>query len=442
MSSSGGNVVPGPVGASGLYRGPLVSALAPTATVWAQPQAVDGVAEFGIDNTGAVADNSATINAALLALAPLGLDLFIPTPKAGGPGLVKIQNPIVQGNGSPGVISTIQGGRVIGAGFAGTGQAVIDSTPYAHGMTEIRWNGAAGGNMWEIQGPLQGWGMEHLYLNCAGLAIRGIWVLSGQYGEVVDVAVDGSTGVGIIEDCQTGVFAASVADALHNTWRKMYVNVPVGATGVYIGATPGTGQIADTAYSDWKDLVVHIGVNPASPTYGLAFGVADTCTVENYHLVASPGPDVYAISWEYQITAFHPSSNKVINPDLGGCQIRNRYNTPNAAAHPNIMSGMNQENGITAYPNLPNLIWQAPNAPVGILTTIQPAVPASGTSYLNNLGIPVTVYVAGGTVTAISAGSAALFGATGMTSGPIRLMPGDYISITYSVAPTWVWMGD
>lgn len=66
-----------------------------------------------------------------------------------------------------------------------------------------------------------------------------------------------------------------------------------------------------------------------------------------------------------------------------------------------------------------------------------PAVPASGTAQANTYDIPVTVCVAGGTVTGIAVNG----NATGLTAGPITLQPGDTITLTYTAAPTWTWLG-
>jgi hypothetical protein len=67
-----------------------------------------------------------------------------------------------------------------------------------------------------------------------------------------------------------------------------------------------------------------------------------------------------------------------------------------------------------------------------------PTVPASTVAATNNNAKAVTVYIRGGTVTNITIDGVA----TGFTSGTFRVNPGDGISITYSVAPTWFWYGD
>ena len=67
-----------------------------------------------------------------------------------------------------------------------------------------------------------------------------------------------------------------------------------------------------------------------------------------------------------------------------------------------------------------------------------PAIPASGTALTNPFPFDATVYVTGGTVTAIAAGGTA----TGLTSGAVFVAAGETITLTYSAAPTWVWIGN
>ena len=65
-------------------------------------------------------------------------------------------------------------------------------------------------------------------------------------------------------------------------------------------------------------------------------------------------------------------------------------------------------------------------------------MPASGTALTNPFPFDATVYVSGGTVTAIAVGGTA----TGLTSGAVFVAAGETITLTYSAAPTWVWIGN
>lgn len=66
-----------------------------------------------------------------------------------------------------------------------------------------------------------------------------------------------------------------------------------------------------------------------------------------------------------------------------------------------------------------------------------PAVPASGVAQTNTFSVDAMVHVAGGTVSAIAVGGTG----TGMTSGSFKVLAGQTITLTYSVAPTWTWFG-
>lgn len=66
-----------------------------------------------------------------------------------------------------------------------------------------------------------------------------------------------------------------------------------------------------------------------------------------------------------------------------------------------------------------------------------PALPASGVALTNTSGVPVRVFINGGTVSLISISGVA----SGFTSGAMLLLqPGETLSVTYSVAPSWNWI--
>jgi len=82
--------------------------------------------------------------------------------------------------------------------------------------------------------------------------------------------------------------------------------------------------------------------------------------------------------------------------------------------------------------------------PVGPLTA--PNVPASGTALQNTFGVPVIIYTTSGSISAIAVGNTS--GGTVSTgqnpslSGISNILgPGQWIKMTYSVAPTWTWFG-
>lgn len=65
-------------------------------------------------------------------------------------------------------------------------------------------------------------------------------------------------------------------------------------------------------------------------------------------------------------------------------------------------------------------------------------LPGTGVSYTNITGFDATLHVTGGTVSAISIAGTS----TGVVSGTFRLMAGQAIIVTYTVAPSITWFGD
>lgn len=64
-----------------------------------------------------------------------------------------------------------------------------------------------------------------------------------------------------------------------------------------------------------------------------------------------------------------------------------------------------------------------------------PSVPASTVAVTNNTGQYVSVNIAGGTMTNVSVNGSTV----GTGAGNYALAPGAYITMTYTVAPTWTW---
>ncbi len=66
-----------------------------------------------------------------------------------------------------------------------------------------------------------------------------------------------------------------------------------------------------------------------------------------------------------------------------------------------------------------------------------PSVPASGTALTNSSGQRAVVHISGGSVTAVKVNGVTPFSNTNVT---VILNPGDTITLTYSSAPSWVWL--
>jgi len=102
---------------------------------------------------------------------------------------------------------------------------------------------------------------------------------------------------------------------------------------------------------------------------------------------------------------------------------------------------------ITGYAEFAELTQPLTNVNVNNAFVSTPAVPASGTAQQNTYPFPVIVYLSGGSATQVQitkySNTYTVWSSSSATSIPplsIRLNPGDSITITYSTAPSWVWM--
>ncbi len=78
------------------------------------------------------------------------------------------------------------------------------------------------------------------------------------------------------------------------------------------------------------------------------------------------------------------------------------------------------------------------------VVNITPAVPASTVTATNTTGRDCTVFVKGGTLSVITLASVNTGIAAAAPANTCHVLPlskGQTIAITYTVAPTWVWVG-
>ncbi|MEM0159846.1 MAG: hypothetical protein QXU98_14320 [Candidatus Parvarchaeota archaeon] len=231
-----------------------------------------------------------------------------------------------------------------------------------------------------------------------------------------------------------------------------------GTTGTYSGGyfeTPAMISVVDSYIAGnptftGDSLAYLYGlyiVNTGFETGGLTLGGGPN-GVNSVWMVNSPGiiylnGNVNQIGI-YGMTETYPSTpliNVLTSGDSWtiGYLIINGMNINNSQINPYSIAGA----GVTVNNwDISNVVSNVPvqYPPAPVPTT--PAIPASGTAQQNTNPYPVNVYIYGGTVTAIDYTPVGRTATQVGTSGPatVRLNPSDSITLTYSAAPTWVWM--
>ena len=175
-------------------------------------------------------------------------------------------------------------------------------------------------------------------------------------------------------------------------------------------ATTG-GTVAAGTYGVEVTLVTESGETPASPASSTV-----TTTGTSTITITAPAAQGNAIGWYAYVT------------QAGGAT----YTRQQTAGSP---TGLGSNLTLTAPPTNTGAVAPTGNSTTDVGT---PAVPASNVAVINTTGVDVTAYVTGGTVTAIAVGRKT----TGLTSGAIRVPANQTITLTYSVAPTWSWVGE
>lgn len=210
------------------------------------------------------------------------------------------------------------------------------------------------------------------------------------------VALSGGRAVGRLEISATSVTGAtpryplSVGDELQGS---AYLVIDDGSGGI---PQIQLAMLRQRAYFDTKFADVGLLTGAAGPSY--------------------VGPVAVRMTTPTIVTA--TASGSIVNTASAGYQLQPfvEFNAPGQVAR------------IRCYAPSLRVVSQA--------QPTQPAIGASPATYTNTTGAPIMIYVAGGTVSAITIARQGAALTTGFTSGAFRLAQNDSIVVTYSSAPT------
>jgi hypothetical protein len=330
------------------------------------PVGVDINAEFGAST--ALADNSTAINNALSTLGPLGLEAIL------RPGVYKVQNEIVIGNGTNTTLST-WGASLRGLGWPPT--VGLGQIPGTSGVT-IQWNGSQTNNpLVLIQGPVAGCSLKNLSLDGNGVCRKPLQLQAVQYSEFHQLHMQGCyTGPVLFA---TNAFGSYITNTMGNDWRNIVIwwngspaldwNLQY-AAGLYLGSSATGGN---TCYQSFQNLDMWgPGTSVGNILTSIYLRGCDTNRFRNVHLGFIPGgTDVkHSVMFDYsEGGGAFPSANSLEAIDLNGIAPANN-SSPSGATLNRIVT--DPINGIVANPNLANLQWGWPN-----LTKATPTYSAS-----------------------------------------------------------------
>lgn len=244
---------------------------------------------------------------------------------------------------------------------------------------------------------------------------------------------------GLIAD-QAG-YACFVVDAQVSIAKLNNIIVESGAYGLFINSPNctisncSTSSITSYANSGWILQMNNVSISSEGPILGFnnpgSMLIIDSCSISETNNAA-----IYDRSVSGSVTDTILVNNSYIN--IGPQSLLYSYNgttvTTFAMTNSQYIGSSNVFQNITVtHPKLTNNPNYNPTGPQSA-----PTMPSSGTSLTNPFPFDATIYVSGGTVTEIAVGGTS----TGLTSGAVFIPAGETITLTYSSAPTWVWIGN
>lgn len=325
------------------------------------------VVDFGADPTGSK-DSTTAFQKAIVAAA--GGDLFVPA------GNYAISSTVKIGNGSASAVSTQLGVRLIGAGtplqpvgFAG----YPTNTP-----TRIFWTGAAAGTMFQIAGPLQGWGIENLLIDGMSLANVGLSVVSAQYGDCRNLVIIGCETWGLFSTAVAPFGSVTFTGSFHNRYDNLTIKVPSAAVG---GGIILTGvSTANTLFNAFFNTTVAI---VGSSQNGIYLQAAAGNVFVGGQISGLAGDTSFV--FDYGVNSSWPANNLIsgFEPVIGAT-VASNSGSPGGSATPNYLLNLITTDGAT-YPVLANLVTDRVLTDLNALTQV--ASPSNANA--SSAGVPV-----------------------------------------------------
>src|SRR5258706_7608055 len=318
-----------------------------------QPTALDvnvlnfvNAVDFGADPTGAV-DSTTFIQDAVNSLPASGGTVLLPV------GTYKVSSTITLGDGSGAAGSTTRGIFLRGESNPDTlfiGAFTVTTGP------KISWSGPINTPVIQINGPIQGWGIQNLIIDCSGIAGSiGLEVISAQYGYSYNLTVINCILGGILSATVAPFGSFTNTDSLHNLYENIQVNIPSTVATNSFGIKLTGVSTSDTDYNTFINITIFLQGPTASVIYGVWLHNCDSNFIYGLQVTGIGGAgNLSTINFDYSASGGNiwPASN-IINGVDGGTAPMINTGSPGNGARPNYIYGLVETNS-AANPILTN----------------------------------------------------------------------------------------
>lgn len=222
------------------------------------------------------------------------------------PGIYELADTLVLGNGDAAAWATRRGMVLSGMGMPGRSKA-YEVAPVDEHTVLLRWTGGAA-PMVEVRGPLQGWGVQNLYLDGAGVATDGLKIISGQHGDCKNLIIESFTGAGINLDAVGPPPGYPYnTDCLHNRFQNIRIWMDgSGYAGIQLDSSVAT------ANADFNTFLGTWIIQRNNAGHGVVLGACDSNSFYTLHFY-SDGTALSDILLKYD------------NPSAGGWPANNQF---------------------------------------------------------------------------------------------------------------------
>jgi len=308
---------------------------------------------LGADPTGVV-DISTLVNTTAASLGTTGGIMTL------DPGVYKVASTLNIGNGTSSSGSTQNNVRLMGKANPKQPPGTLGGYVTQTGGVTLLWSGGAS-PMISIKGPMQGWAIDHLYLDCNATATIGLEIISGSFGKVDKLTIAGCPTAGIKSTTVATFGSFTNTDSLKNRFDDVFVQVPNTAAAIGVWLT-SNGTTANTDYNSFYNLTTwQLGT---AASYGLYLAATDSNSFYFFKPVIGGGSNV-ALAFDYSITAFWPAGNMFFGTEPA---TPVNIGSPNGNSRPNYFYGVTEANG-NSYPiSLPNAQSAVPSVIGGVIS--------------------------------------------------------------------------
>lgn len=295
------------------------------------------------------------------------------------PGTFLISQTLPIGNGASGVASTRNGVILLGGAPPQTTYPTGGSTFTSQTFGRLLWSGTGTGSMVQVQGPLQGWGVQNLQFDGANVATTGLQVISAQKGDCRNLDF-----VNVQLGLQLTAWSVAPAgwndvECMHNRFVNLLF-VLQNASGAYGLQLTGNSTF-NSAYNKFENATFVFPISGTATVVGCYLGGCDSNVLEDLHLFGGTAT-MTALVFDYtNANAAFPSANTFYAIDYKASatitQVAN-VGAPSGATA-NAIFGLMQANGATDL-SLANLVVFANSGAItgqGVFTAWTPTYSAS-----------------------------------------------------------------